>query len=300
MRVLLVGLGSIANKHINALRVIDSNVEIVAYRSSISSPKLVDVQDIYSFSEISQFNFNFVIISNPTSLHSETIKDLIPYNLPLFIEKPLFNELTNESIINLVNDNGLKTYVACNLRFLDCLKFTKNFIKDKKINEVNSYCGSYLPDWRPGTDFRKVYSANAEMGGGVHLDLIHELDYLFWLFGKPEQTTKFLKSNSSLGIDAVDYANYVLEYDNFVTSVILNYFRQDSKRTLEILTEGTTILVDLLKNSVYENGIVIFESSQSAVDTYEKQLQNFINYINSNETSFNDINEAYQILKICL
>jgi predicted dehydrogenase len=282
MRVLIIGLGSIAKKHINALRLIDSSTEIFAMRSSKSSAIAEGVIDIYDYSEITTFNFDFVIISNPTALHAETIKALLPYNLPLFIEKPLFNEIANESTINEVIDSGLKTYVACNLRFLDCLKFTKDFIKDKKINEVTSYCGSYLPDWRSGTDFRKVYSANAEMGGGVHLDLIHELDYVFWLFGKPSKTTKFLKSKSTLEIDAVDYAHYVLEYDEFVTSVTLNYFRKDSKRTLEIVTEDTTILVDLLKNKVYENGLVIFESSQNVLDTYEKQLRHFINYINYN------------------
>ncbi|KEY18819.1 Gfo/Idh/MocA family protein [Kaistella antarctica] len=300
MKVLIVGLGSIAMKHINALRLIDSTFEIFALRSSLTSPKIYGVNNLYDYSKIPQINFDFAIISNPTSLHAEAINNLIKFSFPLFIEKPLFNELEKEHLINTVNDNGILTYVACNLRFFDCLLFTKDFVKGKKINEVNSYCGSYLPDWRPDTDFRLVYSANRKMGGGVHLDLIHELDYLYWLFGKPTKISKIFKSNSSLKIDAVDYANYTLEYDDFVSSVILNYYRKDAKRKLEIVTDDKTILVDLLNNTVSENGKVIFQSQQNPIETYESQLRYFIDVIKLKKKSFNDINEAYQILKMCL
>lgn len=300
MKVLIVGLGSIAMKHINALKIIDSAVQIFALRSSSTSPSIEGIINIYDYSSVAELNFDFAIISNPTSLHAEAIKSLIPFHLPLFIEKPLFSELGNEVLISEVKANHINTYVACNLRFLDCLQFAKKFIKNKTINEVNSYCGSYLPDWRADVDWRKVYSANAAMGGGVHLDLIHELDYLYWLLGKPQKSTKFLKKHSSLQIEAIDYANYILEYENFVSSVILNYYRKDSKRSLEIVMKDSTILVDILKNCVYENGFLVFESQQKPIDTYETQLRYFLNQLDLKQNSFNDMEEAYQILKICL
>jgi predicted dehydrogenase len=130
--------------------------------------------------------------------------------------------------------------------------------------------------------------------------LIHELDYLYWFFGSPNKTTKLLKSNSTLEIDSIDYANYVLEYENFVASVILNYFRKDAKRTLEIVMDDKTVLVDLIENKVYENGIVVFQSSQKAIDTYESQLRYFLKSIDTGKSNFNDIEEAYEILKMCL
>tara|TARA_B110000027_G_scaffold133461_1_gene161995 strand:- start:12033 stop:12935 length:903 start_codon:yes stop_codon:yes gene_type:complete len=300
MKVLIVGLGSIAKKHCKALLSIDSRVKIFALRSNNNAEVFQNVINVYSFSDLLNINFDFIIISSPTFLHEKHISEMIQLNKPLFIEKPLSNSIKIKKLINFLQTKQIKTYVACNLRFLDALIYAKRVYKNSKINEINAYCGSFLPDWRPDQDFKKGYSANPKMGGGVHLDLIHELDYLYWFFGKPNKVTKFLKSNSTLKIDSIDYANYILEYKNFVASVVLNYFRKDAKRTLEIITESKTILIDLIENKVYENGIIVFESLQKPMDTYESQLRYFTESINMNNKNFNDIREAFEVLKICI
>nr|WP_254596841.1 Gfo/Idh/MocA family oxidoreductase [Flavobacterium sp. 28A] len=183
---------------------------------------------------------------------------------------------------------------------MDCLIFTLDFIKNKRINEVNSYCGSFLPYWRPNVDFRKSYSANKVMGGGVHIDLIHEMDYLYWFFGMPEKVNATMSNKSSLNISAYDYANYTLEYPSFNVNLILNYYRVDAKRSLEILTSEGTIYVDLLKNKVLFNDKVIFTSQKTVLDTYEDQLKYFMNTVLKNKKNVNSINEAFEILKLCL
>lgn len=302
MNVLIVGFGSIAKKHCQALLTIDPDVNIFALRSNDNAEIFSGITNIYNSNELPKIEFDFIVISSPTFLHEKHIRDMIQLNKPIFIEKPLANNLEIEKIIDLINSNQIKTYIACNLRFLEALIYVKKQYSDlfHQINEINVYCGSYLPSWRPGQDYKKGYSANSEMGGGVHLDLIHELDYLYWFFGSPNKITKFLKSNSTLKIDAVDYANYVLEYENFVASVVLNYFRKDAKRTLEIVMDDKTVLVDLIENKVYENGNVVFQSTQKAIDTYESQLRYFIKSMDDDKNNFNDIEEAYQILKMCL
>lgn len=302
MNVLIVGFGSIAKKHCQALLTINPDVNIFALRSNNNAEIFSGITNIYDSNQLSKIKVDFIIISSPTFLHEKHIRDMIQLNKPLFIEKPLANTLEIKKIIDLVDANQIKTYIACNLRFLEAINYVKKQYSNlfDQINEINAYCGSYLPSWRPGQDYKKGYSANSKMGGGAHLDLIHELDYLYWFFGSPNKTTKFLKSNSTLKIDSIDYANYVLEYENFVASVVLNYFRKDAKRTLEIVMDDKTVLVDLIENKVYENGIVVFQSSQKAIDTYESQLRYFIKSIETGKSNFNDIEEAYEILKMCL
>ena len=303
MKVLIIGLGSIALKHIKALQELYPSVVIYALRRKAELSKgIKGVIEIFDMDEIAVDTLSFILISNPTSVHYDTIQKVIRYKKPLFIEKPIFGTLSKEAndLVMEVERQGISTYVACNLRFLESIAKTKELLVGKRVNEVNVYCGSYLPDWRPNVDFRKVYSANKEMGGGVHIDLIHELDYVYWLFGAPIHTQSFFSNKSSLNITAYDYANYLWEYDDFSVSVVLNYYRRDSKRTLEILTDEGTYLVDLLRNNISYNDEIVFQSSQLSLETYTAQMQFFVEEILNKQTKFNTFVEGYKVLKLCL
>lgn len=300
MRVLIIGLGSIAKKHIKALKTIcfKSPLEIFALRSSKESKSFEDVINVFSFEDIPEIeNLDFCIISSPTSKHQEHIEMCLNYDFPIFIEKPLSHTL-EVGKFSLGMDNR-KTYIACNLRFLESLNFVKHtYLSDgnSTINEVSSYCGSYLPDWRPEQDYKRTYSSIPNLGGGVHLDLIHELDYLFWLFGEPEHTSKYLSTKSSLDIKAIDAAYYFMDYPSFNCNVSLNYFRRTPKRSLEIVFDDKTIFVDLIKNQVFCDHELVFESSRRISDTYENQLRYFI----KEDNPFNDFDEALKVLSLCI
>lgn len=300
MKVLIIGLGSIAKKHISAIREVKPKAAFFALRSSEKAIPVAGVANIFSWDDLTAFSFDFAIVSNPTAKHREAISRLIPLKIPLFIEKPLFSDLEDKGILQNLAQKNIQSYVACNLRFLECLQFVKQYLGNKRINEVNSYCGSYLPDWRPGTDYRKTYSANKKLGGGVHIDLIHEIDYSYWLFGQPERVNKLFTSNSSLAIDAHDYANYIFQYQGFNVNIVLNYYRRDPKREMEVVFDDHTITVDLLQNSVRRGTTPLFEAEQTIKDTYHAQMLFFMEQVVEKRIQFNTAHEAFEILKICL
>lgn len=303
MNVLIVGLGSIAQKHIAALRILELEIDLYALRSTHSSLSVKGIKDIYTLDELADAKIDFAIISNPTSEHKKAIEQLSSKHCALFIEKPLYHLLDIEDLVHRVGGMNKLTYVACNLRFLDCMSFVKKELdtRQKRISEVNVYCGSYLPDWRPGIDYRTVYSAISSLGGGVHLDLIHELDYLYWYFGIPQKVQTVYGNQSILQINSYDYANYCLEYDGFHVSVILNYYRRDPKRTLELVFEDETWTVDLLTNKIMSGNKILFSSNQSIKDTYLAQMNYFIQLVKDKRSkSDNTISDAFNVLKICL
>lgn len=304
MTILIVGLGSIAMKHINAIQELLGDHTIYALRSQRSDREGNNegVISIYEISQINMESIDFIIVSNPTAFHYETIKNLTYFNKPLFIEKPLFSEVSKktEALVASISRKNILTYVACNLRFLDSIIEIKNIIKTERINEVNVYCGSYLPEWRPNMDFRKVYSAHKELGGGVHIDLIHELDYIYWLWSEPLEMKSFFSNKSSLNITSFDYANYLWNYKDFSVSIILNYYRKDSKRTLEVITDSGTYLVNLLENTITKNGAIIYSSAQRIPDTYKSQMSYFVDSVLHSKESFNTVQEANRILELCI
>lgn len=304
MNVLIIGLGSIARKHITALHSMQLDLNIYALRSNSNAENEEGVENIYDLDGIN-IVFDFAIISNPTHLHYQFIEKLAHRGIPLFIEKPAVDCLENvDKLVDLINEKQLVTYVACNLRFHPCLLFLKNKIdtESTRINEVNVYCGSYLPDWRPGKDFRTIYSANATMGGGVHLDLFHELDYTTWLFGFPNGSKSIFRNNSSLEIDAFDYANYSLEYSTFTANIILNYYRRKPKREIEIVLENDTWTIDLIENVIRNDiGEYLFKAIGFSVkDTYLLQLEYFIGCLENKNLPMNSLKESIEILKIGL
>jgi predicted dehydrogenase len=304
LKILIIGLGSIAKKHILAISTLIPNTIFFALRSNKNSNYFENVNNIFEIHEIPK-DINFIIISNPTSLHSAAIKDILFLNKPIFVEKPVFNNiLENVELLGLIKNSGIKTYSACNLRFHPSIIFIKNFLEKnrKKINEVNLYCGSYLPSWRRDTNYTESYSSKQNMGGGVHLDLIHELDYAIWLFGFPLNYYSTKRKISQLNIDSIDYCNYNLNYFQFNLSIILNYYRTTPKREIEILFEDDIFICNLLNSEIRnsKNEIIFIDKSYSINNTYLNQAKYFINNLNNDKPYMNNIEESFDILKIAL
>lgn len=306
MNILIIGLGSIAGKHINVLKsLFGSDIHLYALRSGSNQKTYPGIRDFNNYDEV-DIHIDFAIVSNPTSAHFETINILLDKSLPLFIEKPVVHKVEQaELLLKRIVEKSVFTYVACNLRFHPCIKFLKSYLKRdviETLNEVNVYAGSYLPDWRQGQDYKQNYSAIADMGGGVHLDLFHEFDYVVWLFGQPEKVNSVRRSESSIDIASVDYANYCIEYSGFAVSVILNYYRRKAKRQIELVFEDAIWNVDLINSKITDdNGTIIFnEPNFIMMDTYTEQMKYFADHLIQNRTPMNTFAESVQILKICL
>jgi predicted dehydrogenase len=304
MIVLIIGLGSISKKHINALNKDYNNIEFYALRSgknNISEENVIDVNNIKDL----KVKPDFVIISNPTNLHYSTIELMLNFKIPMFIEKPPFHTLIGiEKLLNSIVESKILNYVACNLRFHPCIMYLKNTL-DKNINlinEVNIYCGSYLPDWRPTINYKDVYSSQKNKGGGVHLDLFHEVDFIYWIFGQPDTIYNHLSNKSTLNIDSYDYANYILGYKNFNISLILNYYRIDKKRCIEIVFKDETLFIDLLTCKIInDKGTIIFEDKNfDILNTYKDQMNYFMQHLKNKTIPMNTLEESINALKITL
>lgn len=308
LKVLFVGLGSIAGRHIkNFSKLLESlNQQFVfsALRSSNNDInediKRFISQSYYSVEEVPD-DFDMIFITNPTSLHFSYIESLKNKTKNMFIEKPIFDSYKYD-INSIKQDLKLNYYVACPLRHSLLFKKIEEICKSEKVNCVRAICSSYLPDWRPDIDYRNSYSAKANLGGGVDLDLIHELDYLIALFSFPNKIYSIRKKVSSLEIDSCDICSYILDYSDKVVEVHLDYFGRKSERKLAIYTDDDIIIADFLKQEVkwLITGQTI-QLQETRDEWCSRELLYFYNLcFGIEKNNINDINYAYKILKYAL
>ena len=59
MRILIIGLGSIAKKHIKALRSLSGDFKIFALRSSVNAEKYEDIINIFNLNNTNNFSYTF-------------------------------------------------------------------------------------------------------------------------------------------------------------------------------------------------------------------------------------------------
>ena len=241
--VLISGYGSIGRKHANVLSKIVKKKNITI----LTKQKLNNFYTIKSLDRLNEINPHYIVISNPTTDHINKLKFIEKNfkNKLVLVEKPLFSKP------NKIKIKKNKYYVGYCLRFNPIINFLKKKIKSKDIWSVNIFCGSYLPDWRNNIDYKNSASAKKSMGGGVLLELSHELDYAQWLFGKIKIEHSKSRKISNLNIETDDFLNLVGKTDKVKSiQITLNYFTRKQSRQIYIDGKNFSLQADLIKKKV--------------------------------------------------
>lgn len=215
MKFIIVGLGSIGKRHHGILTNLGHEVILCHWNDNLKTL-------------INSKCPNGVLICNPTSLHLPAAKIALKFALPVLIEKPLSHNL--EGIADLKG----KILVAYCLRFQPGLRQIKQQLTNHAIGETlraKIFCSTYLPDWHPGTDYRQSYSAKKSLGGGVLLDLSHEIDYAVWFFGPAKTVAAKLQTAPELQIETEAVADLEVEFVSGVKAKIhLDYITTPARR----------------------------------------------------------------------
>lgn len=270
LTVLIAGWGGMAQKHIQALK--DLRVPC----------RFVSLKNI-SWKEVDTLNPDFALITSPTSVHIEQALQLARRNIPFMMEKPVSSHTRGLStLLKIVKKKKLLTYVCCQLRFDPLLIKTKKLIQKEKPHRIRVFCHSYLPSWRPGRDFTKIYSAQKNLGGGVAYDLIHEFDYLYWWLGKPKKIYGCRGKLSNLPIHSDDTCSAVLAYPKTLVEVSLGYADKNQERGFEL----------------YYKNRIIRSSLKGSQELLKKQMAHFLNCLQKKQKSLNPLSEGVEVLQI--
>lgn len=251
-RVLVVGSGSIAQRHVrNLLALGVGEVVVVTAR---------DVSDVEAFADprlrvepvIPADCPHAAIVANDTDRHVATARALVDRGAHVLVEKPIGTGPSAE--LSALQDEaahaGVVVRVAYNLRLLGVMRLLRDLLDAGEIGRAlfaHIEVGQWLPDWRSGRRVAEGYSASLERGGGVALDLSHEVDYMFMLFGMPAEWRISTANTGILGIAAPEVfdGSYVFA-DGFSCTTHMDYLERPARRRIRVVGAEGTIECDLI------------------------------------------------------
>ena len=270
-RVLVVGLGSIGQRHARNLRtLLGEELLLSALRSrrpeaastdeSLSNASAVDCNGgvFYDLDDALASRPEIVIVANPTSLHLATASAAVRAGASVFIEKPISHDLTGVAeFAALVEERNATVGIGCQFRCHPALIELKTRLSEGALGQIisaHAEQGEYLPSYHPFEDYRTSYAARSDLGGGVILTQIHELDYLHWLFGLPRTVYAVGGRTGALEIDVEDNVDALLGYGKHERPLSvhthLDYLQRQPRRRCRVVGEDGSIEVDLLAPSL--------------------------------------------------
>jgi predicted dehydrogenase len=329
-RFLIVGLGAIGQRHLRNLRaLLGFEAEIMTYRTRglthVVSDRLevesedgllerYDVHEFRSLEEALADRPDAVLVCNPSSLHMEVALRVVASGCAMLIEKPLSHTYEGvERLLACVEEQGLIALVGYQLRFHPCLLRVRELLRANAIGRplfVEAEVGEFLPDWHPYEDYRKSYAARSELGGGVILSQIHEMDYLYWLFGLPKRIFCVGGHLSRLDVDVEDVASMVMEFEADGGKVPVHleqdYVQRSPRRRCTIVGEGGVIEMDLMAPAVrLYHGVGKIADAYTFPDLQRNQpfmdeLRHFLACLRGDETPAVSVRDGAASLRMAL
>ena len=315
-RILIVGLGSIGKRHVQLARKLMPDVQIAVLRHK-NCQGLTDIGIDYCYTNLDealQFRPQAAMIANPATHHLQAALSLAQAGVHLLIEKPI--AATSQGVAELIETCRSRNsilMVGYNLRFLPSLQKFRELLEERRIGRILSVraeIGQFLPSWRPDSDYRQSVSAKAALGGGVLLELSHEIDYLRWLFGEVEWVSAILRKQSSLEVDVEDTAHLTMGFayapgaTPVVAALNMDFIRHDTTRTCTVIGETGTLRWNALAGTVelFEQGKNVWQALFTYLpqrdESYLTEWQQFLGCIVDGTPPFISGDDGLAVLRI--
>ena len=301
MKILIVGLGSIGQRHAGCLQKI-AGVDIAVLRTKKGTLKEASgFTEFYNLEDALAYGPDGVLISNPTSLHVSTALPFLQRGIKTLIEKPVADTAADAEKLAAYSEH---LRVAYCVRFLPLINTIKEIAAQEKIYKLSFKRSYYLPKWHPYADYRTEYTAKKEMGGGVIRTLSHEIDLMLYLFGEPVQTVGVTDKISPLEIDTDDFAfvscktaagariNFELDFFSPKNVNIAELFTDKGKYTWDMTEMLFTPYSETVPERIY--GQELFDIEKM----YLRQAQDFITFISTGKSENADLATSKKVLQI--
>lgn len=323
-------MGGIGQRHLRNLRALCGNdAEIIAYRvrgqTHVVTPDLnadlsrnveqeYSTHVFHSLDEALCQRPTLAFICNPSNMHIPVAQACIHAGCDIFIEKPLSDSLDGTaSLVRITADLERIAMVGYQLRFHPCVRKLTETIQSGILGNlltVRATVGENLTKWHPYEDYRQMYASRADLGGGVVITQIHEFDYLYSLFGMPDQVYAVGGHWSDLEIDVEDTSSTLMTFriNGRLLPVHLHqdYLQWPPSRQCEVVGDRGKAIMDLRTLTV-----TTFQRDRSDPDvsSFEKlernqlfldEMTHFLDCVKTRRRPIVDLVDGLQSLKMAL
>jgi predicted dehydrogenase len=281
--VLVLGAGSAGQRHAQLLAEAGANVTITDPDTDRAAQSGLPTAP-FDLDRIG--GYDGVVVASPSVFHPQQTQAALETGARVLVEKPLATETKPlDAVVEAAAD---RLMVGYNLRFHEPAARIADIVLGDRLGRVhlaNVWFGSWLPDWRPAVDYRTTYSARRELGGGVLLDAIHELDLLLWLFGDEpfEVEGAVVDRVGPLEIDVEDTVSAVLRHSaGAVVNLSLDYLSRRYRRGVEVIGANATARLDWARGVIEvedAGGVESLVADTPVADSYRKQAQHFLRFV---------------------
>jgi len=279
----IVGSGNIALRHHENIKHLDKNSKIIICKRSQSEANNDNIgNNIQMTRFIDSINprtsKSIAIICSPAVTHIKDATVLANKGFHILIEKPLSHNSANiKKLINIMDDKNTVSLVGYNMRFTDRFDFLLKFLENKNYNDIkkiNVYAYTDFRRWRMNKDYKDTVSFKKSLGGGVINELSHEIDYIIFLFNKPNSVYVKSYKTSLKNIDVEYNVKATFEYKRYCFDINfqLNMLSKKNQRSCNIVTNNSYINVDHLTNTIKINDKEIF-FNDSVDESYIREIK---------------------------
>lgn len=192
IRVVLVGLGHIGQRHAKIIQSLES-FDLVA----TVDPVILGLENIPHFPSLEKFieagiSADLVSVATPNHLHAPLAQTALKNGFHVVVEKPLaIHEEEARELIALKNQLGKQVFLVMQNRFNPIVQWLKSVLDQEKLGKIFMIQVNCF--WNRGDNYYQPNSwkGKKDQDGGVLLtQFSHYLDILLWLFGSWEVTFK--------------------------------------------------------------------------------------------------------------
>lgn len=315
MKILVSGCGSIGKRHLDNLKLLQAGKLIaqdISPERCAQIEKQLGIKSYQDFGQALEAGPEVVLVCTPPSLHIHQALQAARQGCHLFIEKPLSHNLVGvDTLLTEVSRASLTVMVGCNFRFHWGMKLARKLVDSGAVGKplfIRAQFGQYLPDWHPWEDYRRGYTAQKSLGGGIILDAIHELDYSHWLMGPASQVFCSAGKLSDLEMDVEDTAEILLRFaGGTMGEVHLDCVQRSYNRSFELAGSEGTITWSYQDNVVKSYSAAAKKwaelkgpSPYDANSMYVEEMRHFLDCVRAKSTPLVDLPTGKAVLEIAL